>query len=223
MKSGFKILFLFSTFFISNNVYAFTNCIEIENNILYTLTPNINICLNTEKNVTLIKSYEQNLSIFSIQSENELQPQIMFPDEWVHIKGKYNLQLTEKMYLYKNHNIVLLMDERQIIKFFIPISFAKISPGSIIGAGITSADQGPKGVGNAIIGASVGNVISNAVTVVSKNPGLGEVAGAITGKLVTDHLNNGPKTHPSFKPGVSNINGHGFSGVGNCINCHTNQ
>ncbi len=64
MKSGFKILFLFSTFFISNNVYAFTNCIEIENNILYTLTPNINICLNTEKNVTLIKSYEQNLSIF---------------------------------------------------------------------------------------------------------------------------------------------------------------
>ncbi len=93
----------------------------------------------------LLKAMNKTSLFFSIQSENELQPQIMFPDEWVHIKGKYNLQLTEKMYLYKNHNIVLLMDERQIIKFFIPISFAKISPGSIIGAGITSADQGHKG------------------------------------------------------------------------------
>ncbi|ENO8810375.1 hypothetical protein [Photobacterium damselae] len=216
--------------FLMTNIAKAQNCIPIDSDIVYTISPNIEACLDTQTPITLISSFELNTSIFSVQSIDASEPQMMFPNEWMHISGTFTIKLTKEMYLYRNKNIVLLMDKDEIIRTFAPMSFkAKIptGTGAAITSAVTSADEGPRSSANNVVGSVAGNIVGTAVVVGTRSPIAGEIAAGVTGKFVTDSLNNHrPQIHPSFDLGsVGHFSsGHGGGGMGgNCISCHDNN
>ncbi|WP_305369141.1 hypothetical protein [Photobacterium leiognathi] len=213
MKGLFKCIVSFYMFFMATTAQAEQECILIEDGETYTISPNIDICMDANSPVTLINSYEQNYSIFSIQSENSLQPQIMFPDEWVHIVGTFKVHFTEEMYLYRNGNILLFMDKVAVnnsTSFLSSRTKRSTGAGAIIGSGISNVDGGARKAGNAAVGAAVGHVVGVGVTAGTKLPVLGEIAAGVTGKLVTDHLNNNrAKTHPKVRVGRRSMGSFG--------------
>ncbi|WP_318492153.1 hypothetical protein [Photobacterium leiognathi] len=227
MKFLTNSIITFSLFFAINIAHA-QECVPIDSGIVYTISPNVDVCLDTQEPVTLINSYELNTSMFSIQSVDAQDTQMMFPDEWVHISGTFTIKLTKEMYAYRNKNIVLLMDKDEIIRSFTPMNYmakAPVGTGAAITAGITSANEGSHSAANNVVGAVAGHVVGAAVIAGTKSPVAGEIAAGVAAKMVTDKLNNHKaQTHPSITRGGNMGNfggGHGgAAGGGNCISCH---
>ncbi|PSU19930.1 hypothetical protein CTM97_18500 [Photobacterium phosphoreum] len=222
-------LALISFLLFSEGALANGVCFTPEDEIIYVLKAGEDICIDTGHKTNFISSYEKNTSIYSIQQEDTISSEIVFPNEWLHINGVFTVRLTEPMYIYRNNKIILFMDIKEIKKsiprenrLLMLRAAPSISAGSVIGSAITNGDQGARNAGNAMVGTIGGTIIAGAVTIGTKNTALGEIAGAITGKLITDHLNNHkPDTHPPM-----NLNnnlgrfGNGHGGGGNCTACH---
>lgn len=218
-----KYLILIMFVLFTSNTLANNDCFNLEDGVIYEIKANTQLCLSNNNEVSLIYSGFQNTSLFTLTTDEDKA--LLFPDEYIHLKGSFSLKTTENMFIYNNDNKIVIVDSylADIYKPSKRRSKRSIKPNgptvaTVVGAGAGAAIGGQNGI-DAAIGAGVGIAVGAAVTGITRSPTAGAAASSATANIVTAGLGERGNISGNVVGGFSGLQ-HGSSGSGGCNGCH---